>query len=80
MKKQNEMLTMVYDLYEIEVVDYIKEALIESLKDEIMDGDFCGLLLLNLMTAKRQSKARQELRLFQIKLMELVIIRLWHNL
>jgi hypothetical protein len=31
-KKQNEILTMVYDLYEIEVVEYIKEALIESLK------------------------------------------------
>jgi myosin-crossreactive antigen len=43
-KKQNEILTMVCDLYEMKVGEYIKEALIESLKEEITDGDFCGLL------------------------------------
>ena len=58
-KKQNEILTMVCDLYEIEVVEYIKEALIESLKDEIMDGDFCVLLASKLDDGKKadQSKA-----------------------
>ncbi|MDQ6862435.1 MAG: hypothetical protein M3044_01285 [Thermoproteota archaeon] len=45
---------MVCDLYETEVGEYIKDALIESLKEEITDGDFCGLLLLNLTTVKRQ--------------------------
>ena len=46
-------------MYEIEVVEYIKEALIESLKDEITDGDFCGLLASKLDDAKMadQSKA-----------------------
>ncbi len=53
-KKQNEILRMVCDLYETEVGEYIKDALIESLKEEITDGDFCGLLLLNLTTVKRQ--------------------------
>jgi anti-sigma28 factor (negative regulator of flagellin synthesis) len=28
----------------MKVGEYIKEALIESLKEEITDGDFCGLL------------------------------------
>ena len=37
-KKQNEILTMVCDLYEMKVGEYIKEALIESLKEEITDG------------------------------------------
>jgi hypothetical protein len=48
-----------HDLYEIEVVEYIKEALIESLKDEITDGDFCGLLASKLDDGKKadQSKA-----------------------
>ena len=43
-KKQNEILAMVCDLYEMKVGEYIKEALIESLKEEITDGDFCVLL------------------------------------
>jgi hypothetical protein len=49
-KKQNEILTMVGDLYEVEVAEFIKDALIESLKEEITDSDFCVLLPLNLMT------------------------------
>ena len=49
-KKQNEILTMVCDLYEVEVAEFIKDALIESPKEEITDGDFCVLLPLNLMT------------------------------
>jgi hypothetical protein len=32
-KKQNEILTMVCDLYETKVGEYIKDALIESLKE-----------------------------------------------
>jgi hypothetical protein len=31
---------MVCDLYEMKVGEYIKEALIESLKEELTDGDF----------------------------------------
>jgi hypothetical protein len=64
----------------MKVAEYIKQALIESLKEELTDGDFCGLLLLSLMTTKRRIKARQEISLFQIKLMKLVIIPLWNNL
>jgi hypothetical protein len=43
-KKQNEVLALVCDLYEMEVGEYIKDALIESLKEEITDGEFCELL------------------------------------
>jgi myosin-crossreactive antigen len=43
-KKQNEILTMVCDLYEMKVGEYIKDPLIESLKEELTDGDFCKLL------------------------------------
>ena len=43
-KKQNEVLALVCDLYEMEVGEYIKDALIESLKEEITDGEFCVLL------------------------------------
>jgi hypothetical protein len=49
-KKQNEILTMVGDLYEVEVAEFIKDALIESLKEEITDSNFCVLLPLNLIT------------------------------
>ena len=52
-KKQNEILTMVCDLYEMKVGEYIKEVLIESLKDEITDGDFCGLLASKLDDCKK---------------------------
>ena len=43
-KKQNEILTLVCDLYEMKVGEYIKDALIESLKEELTDGEFCVLL------------------------------------
>jgi myosin-crossreactive antigen len=58
-KKQNEILTMVCDLYEMKVGEYIKDALIESLKEELTDGDFCGLLASKLDDGKKadQSKA-----------------------
>src|SRR5439155_539252 len=42
-KKQNEILVMVCDLYEMKIGEYIKQALIESLKEEITDGEFCEL-------------------------------------
>lgn len=64
---------MVYDLYEMKIGEYIKDALIESLKVEITDVRF---LLLSLMTTKRRIKARQTMSMFQISLMELVIIPL----
>ena len=55
-KKQNEILTMVRDLYEMKVGEYIKEVLIESLKEEITDGDFCGLLASKLEDNKKSDK------------------------
>src|SRR5947208_4990426 len=55
-KKQNEILTMVCDLYEMKVGEYIKEVLIESLKEEITDGDFCGLLASKLEDNKKSDK------------------------
>ena len=64
---------MVYDLYEMKIGEYIKDALIESLKVEITDVRF---LLLSLMTTKRRIKARQTMSMFQISVMELVIIPL----
>ena len=57
-KKQNEILTMVCDLYEMEVGEYIKDALIESLKEEITDGDFCGLLASKLDDGKKANKSK----------------------
>lgn len=57
-KKQNEILTMVCDLYEMKVGEYIKEALIESLKEEITDGDFCGLLASKLDDNKKENKSK----------------------
>jgi myosin-crossreactive antigen len=57
-KKQNEILTMVCDLYEMKVGEYIKEALIESLKDELTDGDFCGLLASKLDDSKKADKSK----------------------
>ena len=57
-KKQNEILTMVCDLYEMKVGEYIKDALIESLKEEITDGDFCGLLASKLDNEKKVDKRK----------------------
>jgi hypothetical protein len=57
-KKQNEILTMVCDLYEMKVAEYIKDALIESLKEEITDGDFCGLLASKLDENKKENKSK----------------------
>jgi hypothetical protein len=55
-KKQNEILAMVCDLYEIKVGEYIKDALIESLKEEITDGEFCVLLASKLDDDKKENK------------------------
>jgi hypothetical protein len=57
-KKQNEILTMVCDLYEMKVAEYIKQALIETLKEEITDGDFCGLLASKLDDGKKADKSK----------------------
>ena len=57
-KKQNEILAMVCDLYEMKVGEYIKEALIESLKEELTDGDFCGLLASKLDDNKKENKSK----------------------
>jgi hypothetical protein len=57
-KKQNEILIMVCDLYEMKVAEYIKEALIESLKEELTDGDFCGLLASKLDDNKKENKSK----------------------
>jgi myosin-crossreactive antigen len=57
-KKQNEILTMVCDLYEMKVGEYIKDALIESLKEELTDGDFCGLLASKLDDNKKADKSK----------------------
>jgi hypothetical protein len=56
-KKQNEILTMVCDLYEMKVGEYIKDALIESLKVEITDGEFCVLLASKLDDNKKENKS-----------------------
>ncbi len=56
-KKQNEILTMVCDLYEIKVGEYIKDALVESLKEEITDGEFCVLLASKLDDNKKENKS-----------------------
>jgi myosin-crossreactive antigen len=57
-KKQNEILTMVCDLYEMKVGEYIKDALIESLKEELTDGDFCKLLASKLDDGKKADKSK----------------------
>ena len=57
-KRQNEILTMVCDLYEMEVGEYIKDTLTESLKEEITDGDFCGLLASKLDDNKKENKSK----------------------
>lgn len=57
-KKQNEILALVCDLYEMEVGDYIKDALIESLKEEITDGEFCVLLASKLDDNKKENKSK----------------------
>jgi myosin-crossreactive antigen len=57
-KKQNEILVMVCDLYEMKIGEYIKDALIESLKEEITDGDFCGLLASKLDENKKEDKSK----------------------
>jgi myosin-crossreactive antigen len=56
-KKQNEILIMVCDLYEMKVGEYIKDALIESLKEEITDGEFCELLASKLEDKKKENKS-----------------------
>ncbi|MGB6675013.1 MAG: hypothetical protein WBE34_21510, partial [Candidatus Nitrosopolaris sp.] len=58
-KKQNEILTMVCDLYEMKVGEYIKDALIESLKEELTDGDFCVLLASELDENKKENKGKK---------------------
>ena len=47
---------MVCNLYEMEVGEYIKDALIESLKEEITDGEFCELLASKLDENKNDTK------------------------
>ena len=59
-KKQNEILTMVCELYEMKVGEYIKEALIESLKEEVTEGDFCSLLASKLDDNKKVNKGKSE--------------------
>ena len=49
---------MVCDLYEMEVGEYIKDALIESLKEEITDGDFCVLLASKHDDNKKENKSK----------------------
>ena len=49
---------MVCDLYEMKVGEYIKEALIESLKEELTDGDFCLLLASKLDDNKKENKSK----------------------
>jgi myosin-crossreactive antigen len=56
-KKQNEILVMVCDLYEMKIGEYIKQALIESLKEEITDGEFCELLASKLDDDKKENKS-----------------------
>jgi myosin-crossreactive antigen len=57
-KKQNEILTMVCDLYEMKIGEYIKEALIESLKEEITDGEFRVLLASKLDDNKKENRSK----------------------
>ena len=57
-KKQNEILVMVCDLYEMKIGEYIKQALIESLKEEITDGQFCVLLASKLDDNKKENKSK----------------------
>ena len=59
-KKQNEILVMVCDLYEMKIGEYIKQALIESLKEEITDGEFCELLASKLDEGKNGDKSKAE--------------------
>jgi myosin-crossreactive antigen len=59
-KKQNEILTMACELYEMKVGEYIKEALIESLKEEVTEGDFCSLLASKLDDNMKVDKDRPE--------------------
>lgn len=56
-KKQNEILVMVCDLYEMKIGEYIKQALIDSLKEEITDGEFCELLASKLDDNKKENKS-----------------------
>src|SRR5438093_13508537 len=59
-KKQNEVLALVCDLYEMKIREYIKQALIDSLKEEITDGEFCELLASKLDEGKNGDKSKAE--------------------
>jgi hypothetical protein len=51
---------MVCEVYEMKVGEYTKEALIESLKEEVTEGDFCSLLASKLDDNMKVDKDRSE--------------------
>jgi hypothetical protein len=55
-KKQHEVLNMICNLYEISISDYMKEALIQSMKNDVEDGNFCDVLLEKLDGADKKKK------------------------
>lgn len=44
-KEQHEVLNMICNSYETSISEYMKEALIQSMKNDVEDGDFCDVLL-----------------------------------
>src|ERR1051325_5804182 len=55
-KKQQEVLIMICNSYEISISEYMREALIQSMKNDVEDGNFCDVLLEKLDGADKKKK------------------------
>jgi hypothetical protein len=55
-KEQHEVLNMICNSYETSISEYMKEALIQSMKNDVEDGDFCDVLLEKLDGNHRKNK------------------------
>jgi sulfur relay (sulfurtransferase) DsrC/TusE family protein len=55
-KKQYEVLNMICNLYETSISEYMKDALVQSMKNDVEDGNFCDVLLEKLNEDDKKKK------------------------
>jgi hypothetical protein len=56
-KKQNEVLQMICNSYEMSISEYLQEALVEAMRFDIEEGNFSDILLEKLGEDKKKENA-----------------------
>jgi hypothetical protein len=56
-KKQNEVLQMICNSYEMSISEYLQEALVEAMRFDIEEGNFSDILLEKLGEDKKKKNA-----------------------